>query len=201
MADVSLDGALVSRFDLYSATEQPQAPIYTATGLSAGPHTLRIDVTGEKNAASSAALVVVDAFDVTLTAPAPVVTRLQETASAISYSADWALGGTSGLSSGENAEQTTTSGATATFTFTGTSVRWIGERGFSTGLARVSIDGVFVALVDTRTSLQEEYQEALFRATGLSAGSHPLTSEVVGRNNDPPGSPVERVVIDAFDIY
>jgi hypothetical protein len=94
-----------------------------------------------------------------------------------------------------------TAGGRATFTFTGTSLRWIGERGFATGLARVSLDGQFIAQVDTRTTTQEEYQAVLFSATGLTAGSHTLTVAVIGRNNEPTGSTVERVVVDAFDVY
>jgi hypothetical protein len=92
-------------------------------------------------------------------------------------------------------------GERATFTFTGTAVRWIGERGFGSGLARVSMDGQFVAQIDTQSTIQDEYQAVLFNATGLTAGTHTLTIEVVGRNNEPAGSSVGRVVIDAFDIY
>jgi hypothetical protein len=105
------------------------------------------------------------------------------------------------LWSGENARQSVTAGGRATFTFTGTSLRWIGERGFGTGLARVSVDGQFIAQVDTRTTVQEEYQAVLFSATSLTPGSHTLTIEVIGRNNEPPGATVERVVVDAFDVY
>jgi hypothetical protein len=95
----------------------------------------------------------------------------------------------------------TIAGARAAFTFTGTSVRWLGERGFDTGVARISIDGSFVAQVDTKTPLQEEYQSALFSATGLAPGSHTLTIDVIGRNNEVPGATVQRVVVDAFEIY
>ena len=160
-------------------------------------------MTGEKNPASASAWVMVDAFDVTLPATAPSVTRVQETDPSISYAgaADWPQAGFTPLWSGENARNSTTAGARATFTFTGTSVRWIGERGFGTGVARISLDGAFVAQVDTRTPLQEEYQAALFAATGLTPGSHTLTIEVVGRNNEAPGATVERVVVDAFDVY
>jgi hypothetical protein len=85
--------------------------------------------------------------------------------------------------------------------FTGTSVRWIGERGFGTGVSNVSIDGLLIGRVDTSTVSQEGYQAVLFSATGLASGAHTLTIEVVGRNNEPPGAAVERVVIDAFDVY
>jgi hypothetical protein len=201
IADVYLDGVFAQQVDLYSATEQVQAPIFTASGLAPGTHTLRIQPTGTKNAAAQTARVIVDTFDVTLPTPAPQVARVQETDAAITYSAGWAGSGTSTLWSGANARETRTVGAQATFAFSGTSVRWISERGFGTGLARISIDGQFVAVVDTRTPFQEEYQEALFTATGLAPGAHTLTIEVVGRNNEAPGATVERIVIDAFDIY
>ena len=55
MADVSVDGGAVARIDLYSATEAVQTPVFTATGLAAGAHTLRIDVPGEKNPAGELA--------------------------------------------------------------------------------------------------------------------------------------------------
>jgi hypothetical protein len=200
MADVSVDGGPATRIDLYSPTEAVQVPVFTATGLAAGSHTLRIDVPGVKNAASTAALVMVDAFDV-VPVPAPPVTRVQETDPSITLTADWTQSGQSNLWSGENAKQSVTVGGRATFTFTGTSVRWIGDHGFTTGVARVSVDGQFVAQVDTSTTFQEEYQAVLFSATGLTPGSHTLTIDVVGRNNEPPGATVDRVVVDAFDVY
>jgi YD repeat-containing protein len=203
IADVFLDGALAARVDLYSPTDVVQATVFSASGLSAGPHTLRVDVTGAKNAASSSAFVVVDAFDVPLPATAPIVSRVQESDASISYSsiANWPEAGITPLWSGENARWSTTAGTRATFTFTGTSVRWIGERGFGSGVARISLDGSFVAQVDTQTPLQEEYQATLFAATGLTPGGHTLTIDVIGRNNEPPGATVERVVVDAFDVY
>ena len=200
MADVVLDGGPAQRIDLYSATEAVRVPVFTRD-LAPGTHTLRIDVPGEKNPASTGVFVMVDAFDVGVPEPAPAVTRTQETGTSIAYSGSWAPGGVSPLWSGENATQATTVGARATVTFTGTSIRWLGERGFATGVARVLVDGVLVAQVDTRTPLQEEYQEALFRLSGLTFGSHTLTIEVIGRANEPPGATVERVVVDAFDVY
>jgi hypothetical protein len=200
IADVSLDGALVARLDLYSATEAVQVPVFT-TDLTAGDHTLRIDVSGQKSPAAAAAIVAVDAFDVPVPVPAPSVTRVQETDPSITYTAGWAQGGRSSLWSGEDMKYTTTAGTQATFTFAGTSVRWIGERGFATGLARVSLDGIFIDQVDTSTLLQQEYQTVLFSATGLTPGTHTLTIEVIGRNSEPPGATVERVVVDAFDVY
>jgi hypothetical protein len=201
IAAVYLDGVFAQQVDLYSATEQVQAPLFTASGLAPGSHTLRVEATGTKNPAASTALVIIDAFDVTLPTPAPPVSRVQENDPAVAYSAGWVASGTTSLWSGANARETGTVGAQARFSFSGNSVRWIGERGFGTGLARVSIDGRFIAQIDTRTPFQEEYQEPVFTATGLAPGTHTLTIEVVGRNNEAPGTIVERIVIDAFDFY
>ena len=201
MADVSVDGGATTRIDLYSPTESVQVPVFTATNLAAGAHTLRIDVVGDKNPASTAAWVMVDAFDVAPPTPSPTVTRRQETDASISMTADWTQAGVSNLWSGETAKQSTTAGGRATFTFTGTAVRWIGERGFGTGVANVSIDGQFIRQVDTSTVVQEGYQAVLFSTSGLVPGTHTLTIDVAGRNNEPPGATVARVVVDAFDIY
>jgi len=51
--------------------------------------------------------------------------------------------------SGAAAAVSDTPGAQASFTFTGTSVSWIGGRSFQTGVARVSLDGSFITEIDT----------------------------------------------------
>ena len=53
-------------------------------------------------------------------------------------------GGTAAIS----ASPAVPAGARATFSFTGTSVRWIGLRGPQYGIARVFLDGAFQATVD-----------------------------------------------------
>ena len=64
IAQVYLDGSLQATVDTYSPTEQAQVVVYTASGLPAGSHTLRIVVTGSWNASGESAWIVVDAFDV-----------------------------------------------------------------------------------------------------------------------------------------
>ena len=216
IAEVFLDGAStpLARVDLYSATEAVEVPVFTASGLSAGTHTLRVVVTGEKNAAALASVVVVDAFDVTLPASMPQVTRLQETDSSIAYTAstDWTLGSRFKFDSGEfsmgsyRTEGSVTvpiAGSRARLSFTGTAVRWIGRRGFATGVANVYLDGVRVATIDTRVAPagQEEMQKALYTATGLTSGAHTVEIELIGRNGEPAGTPVQEPVwVDAFEI-
>ena len=136
-----------------------------------------------------------------------MVTRLQEDDASIAYiqSADWTWLSRYKFFSGESAKTAATVGARATLSFTGSGIRWIGQRrpqpsGNPTGIARIYLDGTFIGQVDTEPLLQEEDQAVLFSATGLGSGSHTLTVEVAGRNGEPIGASVDPVVIDAFEV-
>ncbi|KDN22333.1 beta-galactosidase [Amycolatopsis rifamycinica] len=63
VADVYLDDAKVTSADLYAAGKQNQITGYEVRDLPAGPHTLKIVVTGQKDAKATGAFVVVDAVD------------------------------------------------------------------------------------------------------------------------------------------
>ncbi|MGE5625135.1 MAG: beta strand repeat-containing protein [Bacillota bacterium] len=65
IAEVSVDGGAATQVDTYASSPQAQAPVFTASGLKQGPHTLTITVTGRNDPAGTAAYVVLDAFDVT----------------------------------------------------------------------------------------------------------------------------------------
>jgi len=82
LADVYLDGVKKATVDTYGGGAQ--ALFYSAVGLAAGAHTLKIVVTGQKNAASKGTFVSIDAIDVpvaTQAAPSyPVVPQQSGTA-------------------------------------------------------------------------------------------------------------------------
>lgn len=61
IATVSVDGGPVDTLDLYATSDQLRRIVWAHPFASGGPHTLAIRVTGNKNAASSAATVLVDA--------------------------------------------------------------------------------------------------------------------------------------------
>jgi hypothetical protein len=217
LADVFVDGTFAARVDLYAATEQLRVPVFTSATLPAGVHTLRIDATGERNPSALASFVVVDALDVTPPSSVPTVTRVQEGDAAITYTptSDWTRGSRFRFDSSEFAmgsyrvepggQEVITAGSKATLRFRAANVRWIGRRGYAGGIAYVRLDGVLVATIETRVPLtaQEEFQTALYTATGLNPSvDHTLEIELTGRNGEPPGSPVEhRVWVDAFDVY
>jgi len=63
IARVYIDGTYQRDVDLYGTLDYQQ-PIYAKTGLSAGDHTITIEVKGARNTSSSGTEVNVDAFDV-----------------------------------------------------------------------------------------------------------------------------------------
>ncbi|HEY9241461.1 MAG TPA: beta-galactosidase [Streptosporangiaceae bacterium] len=64
IAGVAIDGTQVATVDTYATGKEFQQVLFSKTGLAAGSHTLTITVTGNKNPASSADTVVVDAINV-----------------------------------------------------------------------------------------------------------------------------------------
>jgi hypothetical protein len=213
IADVSLDGVVVERVDLYSPTEELRVPVFTATALASGPHVLRIDVTGLKNGSAIGGFVVIDAVDVVLPSPAPPVSRVEQTHPSVTFTGGWTHSNPNSLFSGRTIAFSTTTGARASFTFTGTSVRWIGHRHRDGGIALVYLDGVPVGEIDTFAPRQDEFQTAVFSISGLSPGQHSLAIEVTGRKHGgdtctpgpgptpPPCSAGYMIVVDAFAIY
>jgi hypothetical protein len=195
IARVFLDGVFASEVDTYSQTLKIQGPVFTATGLADSRHTLTIEVTGGKNGASTGTLIWLDAFDVTRP-----WTRLQETDPGVAYNSGvWTHGNLNRSWSEGTISESNTQGARATVTFTGTAVSWIGCRKINTGIANVYLDGVFVREIDTfAPPPQEGYQDTIFTASGLAAGTHRLTIEVTGRGN--PAATNAIIVLDAFDI-
>ncbi|HKA39260.1 MAG TPA: Ig-like domain-containing protein, partial [Burkholderiales bacterium] len=199
IANVSIDGGAPTVVD----TAGPAAPgtpglasasVFAVSGLSAGSHTLVITVTG--NSSSSGAHVIVDAFDVGGSGAAPAATRIEDTDPAVSYAGTWIRlndpRGTNGTGS-----ESRTAGDRATFSFTGTGVRWISFGNNNNGIARVFLDGALVGEVDTFRPAQQPQIE-VFSATGLTPGPHTLVIEVTGTAN--PSSTDLWVIIDAFDV-
>ena len=191
IASVQIDSGTPTEVDTYSPTAKFQPVVFTASGLADANHTLTIQATGRKNAASTAARIVVDAFDVILPGR-----RYEERDAAITYVGTWHSHNDARVWSEGATATSNETGATATFRFTGTSVSWIGcEKSSAGGTANVYLDGVFMQAVNLHQSYPiEGYQMTVFRADGLSNGPHTLTIEVTS----PTGG--SYVVVDAFDV-
>jgi hypothetical protein len=192
IARVYLDGAFAAEVDLYAPTHFVQDVVYATSGLAEGTHTLAVEATGLRHPSSSAARVVVDAFDVT--APGR---RSQETDPAVVFSGSWVQGNRNRTWSEGTAAVSNTPGSRATFTFSGTEARFVGFRAARTGIARVHVDGVFVAEIDTYVP-GEGYQNTVYTVSGLAPGTHTLAIEATGRKN--PAATNNYIAVDAFDV-
>jgi hypothetical protein len=78
-------------------------------------------------------------------------TRLSERSSQIAYRMTWSTATFSGYA-GDHVRYAKATGASATITFTGKGIAWIGPVGPTRGRARIFIDGRAVATVDLRRS-------------------------------------------------
>ena len=203
IALVSVDGGPAVEVDLYNIpNDEIHSPAFTVNGLSNGPHTLTIEVTGRANNGALGNAVVVDAFDV----QGQIVTHVQQTNPEVTFTAGWDEAGGGPWSAGgisnppeptQGAKMSQTPGARATLTFRGTSVSWIGYRGPDAGIARVQIDGGPVTDVDTY-SPAAKVQEVVFTAAGLADTNHTLTIDATGSRN--PQSTSAMIFVDAFDL-
>ncbi|MDI7258429.1 MAG: hypothetical protein QME90_00760 [Thermodesulfobacteriota bacterium] len=62
IARVYIDGVLDATVDLYSGVNRYQQVVYSRSGLSLGTHTLKVEVTGNKNTISAGTWIDIDAF-------------------------------------------------------------------------------------------------------------------------------------------
>lgn len=187
IARLYIDGGFAGEVDTYAADTRAQTVNYHIQGLSNGPHTLGIEATGYADPDSSGSWIWADAFD--------VVTREEENNPAVSYDGHWYTLSHSSLSGGQ-VRTAMDPGARATFSFNGTAVSWIGYIDRWSGIARVYIDGVYRAAIDTYTP-DDQAQARVYTLSGLAPGAHTLGIEVSGRKN--PASGGYWVWVDAFE--
>ena len=133
--------------------------------------------------------------------PPPVTARFEESDAKVSISAGWSPGNSIAGWSGGKAVQSDVAGATISFSFTGTSVRWIGSRGRGMGIALVKVDDGPAKEVDLFARPNDEISTPIITFYDLSDGEHTLTIEVTGRHNPDPSAHSSVVVVDAFDVY
>jgi hypothetical protein len=129
--------------------------------------------------------------------PPPAPTRSEE--SAATQIGFWTTyGAETGTFSGGTIAASNVAASTATFSFTGTAVSWIGVRCNACGIAAVSVDGGVPTTVDTAGPGAPGglSSESVFSASGLAAGNHTIAIVVTGMSN----SGGSYVALDAFDV-
>jgi Right handed beta helix region len=122
----------------------------------------------------------------------PVVTMVNDNDPGITY-VNWAYSSGRGVGDFDNdVHYSTTVGATAQYTFTGTGVSYIAEKNNDEGNVDVYIDNVFQANVNLNVSGSRQVQQVVYSNTGLASGSH--TIKLVNKST-------AYGIIDAFEIF
>jgi parallel beta-helix repeat protein len=188
LASVTIDGVSVGTVDLYAAN--PTNASETYSGLTDSVHTIVIKVLGTKRGSATAANVTVDGFLVGAT-----TTPVEDTSPTVTFDS-W-TGAVNASADGGTYRASATSGATVTFTFTGSRVNWITARSPRYGMASVSIDGGAAVTVDLYSATQQ-WRVVGWSFAGLSSGSHTLTIKVLGVKNA--ASSGTKVLVDATVI-
>src|SRR5256885_829796 len=123
-------------------------------------------------------------------------TRIEENDPSVVYKGVWYTQYRSDLSGGSIVESPDVNG-TASLTFYGTGVSWIGFRATWGGIAQVYLDGTLKATVDTYAPT-EQAQVVMYTASGLTAGYHTPTIKVTGTWS--PSRCCVWIVVDAFAV-
>ena len=87
--------------------------------------------------------------------------------------------------------------ASASFTFTGTGIRWLSRRMPSSGINNVFVDNVLITPVD-RYAATNQYAQQVFSKLDLPAGVHTIRVEHTGSKN--PAASDDSVMLDAFVV-
>jgi hypothetical protein len=188
IARVLVDGVPVAEVDTWAPEETGREVLHSVSGLAPGPHALTVEATGRAGPLSGGAWVWVDAFDVTM--------RHEQDAAAAVYSGDW-FHNLFPRHSGGSAALSMQDGGRVDFAFTGTAVAWVGYRDEWSGIARVHLDGVLRAVVDTFASPAIE-QAPIYALTGIPPGPHLLTIEATRSKS--PFSLGGWVWVDGFEV-
>src|SRR5262249_22309399 len=110
---------------------------------------------------------------------------------------NWALKTNDHAYSEGTVAETIVGGSTATFSFNGTGVSFVGGTCPRCGIMQVSLDNGAPSTIDLYTP-GDAPQKTVYTATGLTPGAHTLKITATGQKN--PASSYYWVVVDAFDV-
>jgi len=200
LATVYLDGNM-KVVDTYGSPTRYRQALYTARGLSGGPHTLSIEITHERGANTQGSWVWIDAFDIENGSAVPggltaTTGRIEENNPALSLVGRW-YSNSSPAHSGGTSILAMDAGSRITINFNGIGIGWIAYKDEWSGIARVYLDGALKTTIDTYQS-PAQARTVPYSIGGLAPGTHSLTIEATGtRNSSSKGS---WVWVDAFDV-
>ena len=133
------------------------------------------------------------------TSPPPTTTTTRSEESAATHVGPWMTYGSEvGTFSGGTIVASNLAASTATFSFSGTALSWIGVKCNVCGIAAVSIDGGVPTTVNTAgpAAPGSLTSVVVYSASGLAAGNHTIAITVTGASS----SDNTYIAVDAFDV-
>jgi hypothetical protein len=157
IASYSVDGGVPMAFDGYTSTLFSQNENVVISDLASGSHSLKIEVTQNKNASSSDYFQVIDAFNIT---GAPLTLDQGATAGFnspdLSFSGPWTCGADpSGADLSGGHCYSNVKNASISWTFTGSLIEVWGRPNLQNGIFNVLIDGTEVEQIDGHFGTQD----------------------------------------------
>jgi hypothetical protein len=198
---ISVDGGVAQSVDDYASTRNASGIVWTSPALTFGSHTLTIVNTGQRNGSSSGNNIAIDRADVTAgTPPTQNVIDGNVTGTGsnqFQYGANWGV--TTGVADmyAGTANWTFTSGASATFRFTGTRAALHAVRDVDQGIMSISVDGGVAQNVDNYASSRNA-SGIVWTSPVLTSGSHALTITNTGQRNG--SSSGNNIAIDRANV-
>jgi len=192
---LTVDGAPMQTVDMYTSGYTHNRKLGSITGLTEGPHTLTVEWTGTKNAASTGTGIGLDALDMNATLAEPLL-RYEETNQFLTWYGAWTPSENTKRSAGAWV-YTNTQDSEVNVAFTGTGIDLFGSTAPNYGIGQVKIDGVPVQTIDYYTT-GYVHNYRLFTVRDLPYGAHTLTLSWTGTKN--PGSTGTGIGFDAADI-
>ncbi len=198
---VSVDGGSPQTVDNYAPARNASGVVWTSATLPAGPHTLTIVNTGQRNPAGTGVNIAIDRADVT-SSPGPTTVTVDANVTGtgtnqFSYSSGWGL--TTGVPDmyAGTANWSYTAGSTATLAFTGTRVALHAVRDVDQQIIAVSVDGGQETLVDDYSPTRNA-SGVVWTSPVLANGAHTMRVRVTGNRN--PSSSGFNAALDSVDI-
>ena len=201
IALVYLDGTQ-NAVDTYGPTTLYQQPLFSVHGLAPGTHTLSIQVLHQRDEDTEGSWIWINAFNIEngsgiVGGVSASAGRIEQNNAAIMYTGNWYLN-TNPVMSGGSAALAMDANSSATVSFTGTGITWIGYQDQWSGIANVYVDGTLQSSpVDTYTASQK-VQSPVYSISGLSPGAHTLMIVVTGTRDA--ASAGSWIWLDAFDV-
>ena len=121
------------------------------------------------------------------------VTAIQQSSRLVRYRGTWSPVTSTTLWWGGSAKRSSTRGSTATLTFTGRSIAWVGLKGANRGKANVYINGTLKGTVNLYSATTQK-KRVVWSWNFATAATRTITIKILGTSGRP------RVDIDGFIV-